>query len=135
MLSASINSITQIIRLVSNRNFNAPKPLPSQRFSHPKETASIAFVNKDATKVKVSGTAIQMITKARICATVIESVIVGQSFSANDAYNAFAASNPTISPNMEASCLMKPLIKPTTTPAPTITKITISIVAINTVEN
>lgn len=118
-------------RLASKRYFNAPRPLPSNRLSHPRETASIAFVSKDATKVKTNGTAIQIITKERICATVIESVIVGQSFSASEAYNAFAASKPTISPSMEASCLIKPFIKPVIKPAPTTTKITISIVAIS----
>ena len=65
--------------------------------------ASIAFVSKDATNVNISGTAIQMTIKANTCATVIESVTAGQSFSANVAYKAFAASKPTTNPRIEAS--------------------------------
>ena len=67
------------------------------------EIASIAFVSKDATNVNISGTAIQMTIKANTCATVIESVTAGQSFSANVAYKAFAASKPTTNPRIEAS--------------------------------
>ena len=50
----------------------------------------LAFVSKDATNVNISGTEIQMTIKANTCATVIESVTAGQSFSANVAYKALS---------------------------------------------
>ena len=98
-----MNCIAPIATLVNNRNFNAPSPLPNQRFSQFKETAFIAFVNNEAISTKISGTAIQIMIKANTCATVIESVTVGQSFSAKEAYKAFAAIRPTINPKIEAN--------------------------------
>ena len=82
---------------------SAPNPLPSQRFNQFSEMAFIAFVNKEAISTKINGTAIQIIMKANTCATVIESVTAGQSFSAKEAYKAFAASKPTINPKIEAN--------------------------------
>ena len=116
--------------VISSRNFNAPNPAPSQRFSQPREIASIAFVNKDATSKNNNGTTTQITTNANICANVIESVILEKTLSATDTYSAFAASNPTINPRIDASCLMKPFIKPMTAPAPITTNRMISIIVI-----
>ena len=60
----------------------------------------------------------------------MESVILEKTLSATDTYSAFAASNPTINPRMDASCLMKPFIKPMTAPAPITTNKMISIIVI-----
>ena len=122
--------MTPTSRLTSKRDFNAPSPEPSQRFSQPSETASIAFVSSEATSVKTSGTAIQIAMNASTCATVIESVTLENTFSATEAYKAFAASKPTISPSKVASCFTNPFMKPITAPAPIITNITMSITAI-----
>ena len=60
----------------------------------------------------------------------MESVILEKTLSAPDTYSAFAASNPTINPRIDASCLMKPFIKPMTAPAPITTNRMISIIVI-----
>ena len=125
-----MNSMTPISKLVSKRYFNAPRPAPSQWLSQPSDTASIARVSREATREKSKGTASQMKTNASTCATVIESVSVGHSFAANEAYKAFAASKPTISPSKEASCFKKPFIKPITAPKPKAANMMMSIVAI-----
>ena len=113
--------------------FNAPSPEPNHRFTHPKETASIALVSRAATNVKANGTAIQIRMNANICANVIESVNAGHNFSATEAYKAFAANNPTTKPSKDANCFTKPFIKPNTAPIPTMTSITISTVVMQPV--
>lgn len=122
--------MTQITKLTNKRYFKAPSPAPSMRFSQPSETASNALVNTEATNVKISGTAIQIMTNANICATVMESVTVGHNFTASEVYKAFAANSPTINPRMEASCRIKPFINPTITPAPRAISMIISMVVI-----
>ena len=71
-----------------------------------------------------------MKTNASTCATVIESVNMGHSFTANEAYKAFAASRPTISPSREANCFTKPFMKPMIAPKPKAANMMISIIAI-----
>lgn len=119
-----------MIKLTRIKYFTTPNIAPSQRFTHPKDTASIAFVKIAATRVNISGTAIHIIMKAITFAIVIDSVTVGHNFSAKDKYNIFAASSPTIKPAIDADCFKKPFIKPITAPAPIIIRITMSIVVI-----
>ena len=103
--------MTQITKLTNKRYFKAPSPAPSMRFSQPSETASNALVNTEATNVKISGTAIQIMTNASICATVMESVTVGHNFTASEVYKAFAANSPTINPRMEANFIILTKLK------------------------
>lgn len=78
-------SNADINKLVNSNALSSPNAAPSKRLSHPSETASMALVSKRATKAKANGTAIQMSKKANICATVMDSVTVGQRNSANEA--------------------------------------------------
>ena len=112
------------------RYFKAPIPAPSQLFNHPKETVSINLVSREAAIVNKTGTRIQIIIKAKTCATVIECVTVGHNLVAKDVYKAFATSKPTTSPRIEANCFTKPFLKPIIAPAKKtrIMKISITII-------